>query len=96
MKITKDEIRHVADLARLELDEAAVEKFVSQIGDILTYVETLNRADTEGVVSTSHATSRTNAFREDQEKEHLDQDAVLSNAPLSEDGQFVVPKIVES
>ena len=96
MKISKEEILHVADLARLDLDEAAVDKFSEQIGEILEYVETLNQVDTEGVASTSHVIFLTNAFREDAEKEHLHRDAALANAPVSEDGQFVVPKIVGS
>jgi aspartyl-tRNA(Asn)/glutamyl-tRNA(Gln) amidotransferase subunit C len=50
--------------------------------------------DTEGVRPTSHAISRTNAFREDEQSGHLDLDAVLTNAPEKEDGSFVVPKVV--
>ena len=94
MKITKDEIAHVANLARLDLDEAATVKFAGQIGNILEYVDTLNRVDTDGVPPTSHAIFITNAFREDEVHEHLDRDAALANAPEKEDGNFVVPKII--
>lgn len=94
MKITREEILHVAHLARLELDEAAIDRFAGQIGTVLEYVDQLQRVDTQGVPSTSHAISLTNAFREDEEKEHLDPDAVLANAPEQEDGSFVVPKVV--
>jgi aspartyl-tRNA(Asn)/glutamyl-tRNA(Gln) amidotransferase subunit C len=65
MKITKEEVIHVADLAR-----------------------------TEGIEPTSHAISLTNAFRNDEEKEHLDRDLVLQNAPDRENGNFIVPKVV--
>ena len=94
MKITKDEVIHVAELARLDMDEASIETFADQIGNILEYVDTLNRVDTEGVQPTSHAIFMNNAFREDAEKEHLDRDAALSNAPEKEDGNFIVPRVI--
>ena len=95
MKITRDEVLYVADLARLDLDEASIDKFAGQIGKILDYVDKLNEVDTEGIRPTSHAISLTNAFREDEQKEHLERDQVLANAPQKEEGAFVVPKIIE-
>jgi aspartyl-tRNA(Asn)/glutamyl-tRNA(Gln) amidotransferase subunit C len=95
MKITKDEVLYVADLARLDLDEASIEKFAGQIGDVLEYVEKLNEVDTEGLRPTSHAISLTNAFREDEQRQPLDLEQALANAPEKEDGNFVVPKIIE-
>jgi aspartyl-tRNA(Asn)/glutamyl-tRNA(Gln) amidotransferase subunit C len=95
MKITKEEVLHVADLARLDLDEAAIEKFAGQIGEILDYVDKLNEVDTQNVKPTSHAISLTNAFREDEPQKHLDREQALANAPEKEDGSFVVPKIIE-
>jgi aspartyl-tRNA(Asn)/glutamyl-tRNA(Gln) amidotransferase subunit C len=94
MKISKQEVLYVANLAHLELDDSAIERFADQIGRILEYVDTLNQADTAGVPATSHAISLTNAFREDVETPHLERDRVLSNAPEKEDGSFVVPKVV--
>jgi len=94
MKITKDEVLYVADLARLNLDEAAIEKFAGQIGKILDYVDKLNEVDTRGVKPTSHAISLTNAFRSDEPKAHLDRKKALANAPEKEDGSFIVPKVV--
>jgi aspartyl-tRNA(Asn)/glutamyl-tRNA(Gln) amidotransferase subunit C len=94
MRITREEVLHVANLARLELDEASIDTFAGQIGKILEYVETLNQVDTEGVVPTSHAIFLSNAFREDEERGHLDREVALSNAPEKEDGNFVVPKVV--
>ena len=94
MKITKDEVLHVADLARLDLDEASIDRFAGQIDTILDYVDKLNEVDTEGIRPTSHAISLTNAFREDEPKEHLDREQALANAPEKEDGSFIVPKVV--
>ena len=94
MKITKDEVLYVADLARLNLDEAAIEKFAGQIGEILEYVDKLKEVDTRGVKPTSHAISLVNAFRPDEPKAHLDREKALANAPQQEDGNFIVPKVV--
>ena len=94
MKITKDEVLYVADLARLELDDKAIEKYADQIDTILEYVDQLKAIDTEGVRPTSHAIFLTNAFREDEEQTHLDRDKALANAPEKEEGNFVVPKVV--
>ena len=76
------------------MDEASIETFADQIGNILEYVGTLNRVDTEGVQPTSHAIFINNAFREDRDHAHLDREAALSNAPEREDGNFVVPKVI--
>ena len=94
MKITKDEVLYVADLARLDLDEASIDRFAGQIDTILDYVDKLNEVDTEGIRPTSHAISLTNAFREDEPEEHLDRGQALANAPEKEDGSFIVPKVV--
>ena len=94
MKITREEVLYVADLARLDLDEASIEAFAKQIANILEYVDMLNQVDTEGINPTSHAISLTNAFREDEKKGHLERDRALANAPERENGNFVVPKVV--
>ncbi len=94
MKITREEVLHVADLARLDMDENAVETLAAQIGTILDYVDKLNEVDTEGINPTSHAISLTNAFREDGEPAQMDRDDALANAPEKEDGNFIVPRVV--
>ena len=94
MKITKEEVLYVAHLARLDLDEESIEKFAGQIDEILGYIEKLNRVDTRNIKPTSHAIFLTNAFREDQEREHIARELALANAPEKEDGSFIVPKVV--
>jgi len=94
MKITREEVLHVADLARLDIDESSIDTFAEQIGKILEYVDTLNTIDTTGVDPTSHAISLNNVFREDDAVPPMDRDEALSNAPEKEDGQFLVPKVV--
>ena len=94
MKITKDEVIRVANLAHLQIDEASTDKLALQLGTILEYVDTLNRVDTKDVTPTSHAIFLTNVFREDKVKEAFDRDAALANAPEKEDGNFLVPKVI--
>ena len=94
MKITKEEVIHVSKLARLEMDDTDIDTFSQQIGTILEYFETLNQVDTTGINPTSHAISLTNAFRQDEGKEHLNRESALANAPEKENGYFLVPKVI--
>ena len=94
MKITKEQVLYVAYLARLDLDEESIEKFAGQIDEILGYIEKLNEVDTANIKPTSHAIFLTNAFREDKEREPIERELALANAPEKEDGSFIVPKIV--
>lgn len=95
MKISKDQVLHVAGLARLNIDESQTDMFAEQLGDILEYVETLNQLDTTDVPPTFHAVDISNAFREDRIQPHLNRKEAVSNAPEEEDGNFIVPKVIE-
>jgi len=95
MKITREEVEHVALLARLKFEEEEKERFTTQLNSILTYMEKLGRLDTQGVEPTFHAVARTNAFRDDAVGTSLPRDLSLSNAPEKEKGFFRVPKIIE-
>lgn len=92
--ISKEEVKHVADLARLDMDDSSIELFSKQIGNILQYIDTLKGVNTEKAASTSHAVFLPNAFREDEVKNHMDRNLVFSNAPEKENGNFIVPKII--
>lgn len=95
MKITREQIEHVARLARLELTEKEKETFTGQMDAILAYVDKLNELDTSGIVPTSHAVPMENAFREDVVTESLETDRALLNAPDRADNFFRVPKVIE-
>ena len=95
MKISKQEVEHVAKLARLELAEGEKDKLIDQLSNILTYVETLNGLDTKGVEPTSHVLDIKNVMRDDVSAPGLSQEQALANAPEKAAGHFKVPKIIE-
>ena len=95
MKLTKEDVLHVANLARLNIDESLIDTFADQLGNILEYVETLDRIDTSDVLPTFHAVDKSNAFREDRTADHLERQSAVSNAPEEDDGYFIVPKVIE-
>jgi aspartyl-tRNA(Asn)/glutamyl-tRNA(Gln) amidotransferase subunit C len=95
MKISKQEVEHVAKLARLELAEVEKDKLIDQLSNILTYVETLNGLDTTGVEPTSHVLDIKNVMRDDVSAPSLPQEQALANAPEKAAGHFKVPKIIE-
>ena len=91
----KIDIEKVAKLARLELSEDEKKTFGSQMEQILTYMEQLNRIDTTGVEPMSHAIPIHNVFREDEVKPSFPREEVLGIAPDEEVGHFKVPRIIE-
>jgi len=95
MKITKQEVEHVAKLARLELSEQEKEKLTDQLSNILTYVETLNGLDTKGVEPTAHVLDLRNVMRDDVAAPSLPRERALANAPDQAAGHYKVPKIIE-
>jgi aspartyl-tRNA(Asn)/glutamyl-tRNA(Gln) amidotransferase subunit C len=94
MKITPEEVAHVANLARLHLSESEVKEMARQLDDILTYVAKLNELDTKGVEPTTHAISIVNAFREDDVRPSLEREKSLANGPRQDGESFVVPRVI--
>ena len=93
--ITKDEVLHVADLARLRLTEEETVKFTNQLSQIIQYMDQLNELDTTNVTPTTHVAPLTNVMREDEVQPSLERDQVLKNAPTHREGMFQVPTIIE-
>ena len=94
-KITIKQVEHVANLARLRFDEEEKKKLAEHLGEILEYINQLNKLNTDDVEPTSHAIPVKNVVREDVIKKSFTQDEALANAPSSVDGLFEVPKIIE-
>lgn len=94
MALTIKEVEHVALLARLTLSEDEKAKFCDQLSSILNYADTLNVLPTDDVEPLTHILTTYNVFRTDQVKPSMDRDEMLANAPVAEDGQYKVPKII--
>lgn len=95
MSISREDVVHVARLARLALSEEELERLQGQLSRILEHAERVTSLDVEGVPPTPHAIPLTNVVRPDEEGECLDPDEALSQAPEAEEGQFRVPRILE-
>ncbi|MDQ0416113.1 aspartyl-tRNA(Asn)/glutamyl-tRNA(Gln) amidotransferase subunit C [Croceifilum oryzae] len=95
MAITKTEVEHVANLARLTLTEEETEQFTDQLNRILQMAEKLNELDTTGIEPTSHVLPMANVMREDEVRPSLPLEKVLLNAPDQKDGLVRVPAVFE-
>jgi aspartyl-tRNA(Asn)/glutamyl-tRNA(Gln) amidotransferase subunit C len=95
VKITSEEVRHVATLARLDLAPDEQERLAGELDRILEYMDKLNELDTDGVEPLSHAVDVVNVLRPDKVVNQPRTEALLSNAPAREDDFLSVPKIIE-
>ncbi|MFC4410045.1 Asp-tRNA(Asn)/Glu-tRNA(Gln) amidotransferase subunit GatC [Chungangia koreensis] len=93
--ISKEEVKHVAKLARLAITEEESEKFAGQLGAIIQFAEQLNELDASDVKPTTHALHMVNVLREDEPKEGLDRELMMKNVKEHEAGQVKVPSILE-
>jgi aspartyl-tRNA(Asn)/glutamyl-tRNA(Gln) amidotransferase subunit C len=95
MSVTSKDVRKIARLARLAAPEERLEALAGELNGILAWIEQLNEVDTDGVEPLASAVATTLPMREDVVTDGDIRDDVLANAPRSEDGFFVVPKVVE-
>ncbi len=95
MEISKEQVEHVAKLARLEVSEDEKAMFARQLSAILTYMDQLKEVDTEGVEPTATVLPTDNVFRADEVRPSLSQEQALANASDQAEGFFRVPKILE-
>lgn len=95
MRISKEEIEHIASLARLSLSEKEKELFGSQLSSILDYMEKLNELDTRDIEPTSHVLPLSNVMRDDIPRPSIPREDALLNAPDHTDKFYRVPKIIE-
>lgn len=94
MKVTKEVIIHIAELAHLKLREDEIEKFEKELNQILEYVDKLNEIDTSNVEALSHPLPTLNIFREDKVEKSISREEALKNAPESTEEFFRVPKVI--
>jgi len=95
MSVTPDDVRKVARLSRIKIAEERVEPMTQELNSILNWIEQLSEVDVEGIEPMTSVVETSLSMREDVVTDGNCQDKVLANAPSSEDGFFVVPKVVE-
>jgi aspartyl-tRNA(Asn)/glutamyl-tRNA(Gln) amidotransferase subunit C len=95
MKLSLEQVRHVAQLARLALTPEEERRYPGQLSAILEAMEQLNALDTRDVEPTSHASFGESVLREDRVKPSLGSDVAVANAPATVGTSFAVPKILE-
>lgn len=95
MAVTKDEIRYIATLAKLHFDEDELEKFTSEMEQLIEFADTLGEIDTEGIAPTAHIQGIENVLRKDDKPVVFPTELALSNAPQKVSTCFAVPKVVE-
>ncbi|MCC6455498.1 MAG: Asp-tRNA(Asn)/Glu-tRNA(Gln) amidotransferase subunit GatC [Caldilineaceae bacterium] len=95
VRLTADEVRYVAELAKLRLTEAEIEQYAGQLSAILDYAERLQEVDTSSVPPTPYILPLVNVMADDEPRPSLSNDEALANAPDQEDGFFRVRAVFE-
>lgn len=93
-RITRDDVAHVARLARLSLDDAELGRYTEQLGAVLAHATDIEALDIDDVAPTAHPLPLVNVLRDDVARPGLARDEVLAGAPAVEDDRFLVPRIL--
>ena len=93
-RISSHEVKKVAQLARLELNESEIQKHAEQLENILGYIKQLEKIDTENIPCTTRAIEVVNVLRKDEKKDYENSEELLDLAPSRENQFFKVPKII--
>ena len=93
-RLSRDDVAHVAHLARLDVTDDELERFTEQLAAVLDHASDVAALDLEGVPPTAHPLPLANVFRDDEPRPGLDRDEVLAQAPAAESGRFRVPPIL--
>ncbi len=95
MALDKQTVYKISRLARIHVDKVDIDRYASQLSTILDFVEQMNRIDTDNVAPLSHPQDRVLRMREDSVTEHDRRDDLQSVAPMTENGLYLVPKVIE-
>ena len=93
-RITRDDVVHVARLARLDLGDEEIDLFTGQLGDILAHAADIEALDVGDIPPTSHPLPMVNVMRADEVTPSCDREEVLAQAPVAESGRFRVPPVL--
>ncbi len=94
MKVSKEELLHIAKLADLEIDEQEIDNYLLNLQEILDFANIVNNAPVENLDITIGANEQKNVFRKDEIEIFKDNEALLQNAPEKEQNMFKIPKVI--
>ena len=94
MEVSREEIIHIAKLARLKLNDDEIDEYIKNLQDILNFANIVNSAPVEGLKETIGANDKFNVFRKDEIIDFEDKDLLIQNAPEQEEGMFRIPKVI--
>ena len=94
MKVSKEELLHIANLADLNLKENEVDNYLANLQDMLNFAEVVNKAPSDGLEETTLSNENANVFRKDEVKTFENHEGLLANAPEQERGMFKIPKVL--
>lgn len=95
MQVSREEILHIANLARLNLEENEIDKYIDNLQDILDFANVVNNAPIDGLDITIGANEAKNVFRKDEIEVFEDNNALLQNAPSQDQNMFKIPKVIQ-
>lgn len=94
MKVSREEIEHIANLAQLNLEESEIDTYILHLQDILNFANIVNNAPVDGLDVTIGTNNAKNKFRKDEIKRFEDTDSLLQNAPEQKQHMFKIPKVI--
>ena len=94
MKVSKEELLHIANLADLKIKDDEIDNYLANLQDILNFAEVVNKAPIDDLQETIGANENSNVFRKDEVKIFEDRQALLQNAPEKEQNMFKIPKVI--
>ena len=94
MKVSKEELLHIADLADLNIKDEEVNDYLENLQNILNFADVINNAKTEGLEETIGANENCNVFRKDEVKEFENKEGLMQNAPEKERNMYKIPKVL--
>lgn len=95
MAVDRAEVEKIANLARIKIEDSAVEEVTQSISDILAMVDKMQQVDTTGIAPMANALDATQRLRADEVTEENNREALQSQAPATENGLILVPKVIE-
>ena len=95
MSLSKQQVQHIAQLARLQLDDDQVDDIVAKLSSIVDFVDQLQQVPTDDVVPMAHPLNQVQRLRPDVVTETDEREVIQGNAPAVSDGFYIVPKVIE-